>query len=300
MIFFTILVIAVFFLGKWLDWISEGYKKAISQPYNYYILLALLIIGFFEQWDYTERVGCISIGGSIFDFKNILFSSVSISLVLTSFLIRPRNLKTTIILIELLFWVFKFFYFKKGYDVGIASSPDPIISFYDSVTLALRLFILSGLLQRNIKTVYILLATYIILGIKIFGLDVIMIYKEKYILQRVELTKEKLVGEWVGNYEYDTMHMNKAVHIIDSVAIRFDANHMMLFDFQNIDSIQLSMEFYSEFNGFIYESNSVDWGINHEFGINNLSRDSMEMILTGLSVSGADYRIKMIKSATKE
>ena len=164
MILFTILILIIFFSAKRVERIADWYKKTITEPYNYYSLLILLVIGFFGHLDYTDRWGCVIGGESIFDIKNILFSSISVTLILSSFLLRPRILKISIALIELAFWIFKLFYFKGGYVVSIAAVPDPIISFYDSLTLALRLFIITGLMRTNIKTIYILVCTLTIMA----------------------------------------------------------------------------------------------------------------------------------------
>ena len=83
MILFTIFILIIFFTAKRVDLISDWYKKIITEPYNYYALLTLLVIGFFGHLDYTDRWGCIVGGESIFDTKNILFSSISVTLILS-------------------------------------------------------------------------------------------------------------------------------------------------------------------------------------------------------------------------
>lgn len=249
MILFTILILIIFFSAKRVERIADWYKKTITEPYNYYSLLILLVIGFFGHLDYTDRWGCVIGGESIFDIKNILFSSISVTLILSSFLLRPRILKISIALIELAFWIFKLFYFKGGYVVSIAAVPDPIISFYDSLTLALRLFIITGLMRTNIKTIYILVCTLTIMAIKVFGFptQMSMLVEEKKSLERAQFTKEKLIGEWTGFYEYDSTILNETIQLIDSATLRFDTNKVTLLDFRNIDSIQLYINFNSEF-----------------------------------------------------
>lgn len=292
MILFTILILIIFFSAKRVEWIADWYKKIISEPYNYYALLTLLVIGFFGQLDYTDRWGCIVGGESIFDTKNILFSSISLILILTSFLLRLRIFKITIGLIELAFWIFKLFYFKGGYVVSIAAAPDPIISFYDSLTLVLRLFIITGLLRTNIKTIYILICTLTIMAIKVFGFptQLSMIAEEKKSLERAGLTKEKLIGEWIGVYEHDSTYLHETILLIDSATIKFDSNRVTLFDFRGIDGIQLYMDFNSEFWGFIHEKKKDDWGNYYDFWIRSISADSLQITLTK---SLTDYRFKM-------
>ena len=295
MTLFTILVLIIFILSKRVNWISDWYKRSITQPYNYYILLALLIIGFLGQLDYTDRWGCFVGGESIFDVKNILFSSTSIVLILTSFFLRPRIFKITVIFVELAFWIFKLFYFKGGYVVSIIAAPDPIISFYDSVTLTLRLLIVSELLRANIKTIYILICTLIIMAIKVFlfPTQYSMKVEEKRSLERAELTKEKLIGEWVGTYEYDSISLNETIQLIDSARMRFDTAKVSLIDFRNVDSIKLFVDFNSEFLGNIHERKKDDWKNHYRFWIKNISTDSLEITLTH---SLDEYRFKMEKT----
>jgi hypothetical protein len=299
MILFTILILIIFFSAKRVERIADWYKKTITEPYNYYSLLILLVIGFFGHLDYTDRWGCIIGGESIFDIKNILFSSISVTLILSSFLLRPRILKISIALIELAFWIFKLFYFKGGYVVSIAAAPDPIISFYDSLTLALRLFIITGLMRTNIKTIYILVCTLTIMAIKVFGFptQMSMLVEEKKSLESAQFTKEKLIGEWTGFYEYDSTSLNETIQLIDSATLRFDTNKVTLLDFRNLDSIQLYMDFNSEFSGFIHEKKKGDWENYYDFWIKNISTDSLEITLTH---SLDYYRFKLRKNATQQ
>jgi hypothetical protein len=299
MILFTILILIIFFSVKRVEWIANWYKKIITEPYNYYALLTLLVIGFFGHLDYTDRWGCIVGWESIFDTKNILFSSISVTLILISFLLRLRILKISILLVELAFWIFKLFYFKGGYVVSIAAAPDPVISFYDSLTLALRLFIITGLLQTKIKTIYILVCTLIIMAIKVFGFptQLSMIVEEKKSLERVPFTKEKLIGEWIGIYEYDSTSLNETIQLTDSATLRFDTNKVTILDFRNIDSIQLYVDFNSEFWGFIHEKKKDDWENYYDFWIRNISSDSLEITLTH---SLDYYKFKLRKNATQQ
>ena len=284
----------IFFLAKRVGWISDWYKRIISEPYNYYALLTLLVIGFFGQLDYTDRWGGIVGGELVFNTRNILFSSISIILILTSFLLKLRVFKFSSVVIELAFWIFKLFYFKGGYVVSIAAAPDPIISFYDSLTLAMRLFIITGLLRTNIKTIYILTCTLTIMVIKVFGFptQLSMIVEGEKSRQRAELTKEKLIGDWIGVYEYDSTYMSETTHIKDSATIRFDSLYLTLYDFRDIDSLQLKMEFDYEFGGQFHSGIRDDWRNQYDFWIRNLTSDSLDIILTQ---SLDNYFFKLIK-----
>ena len=295
MILFTLLILIIFFTAKRVVWISDWYKRIITQPYNYYALLGLLVFGFFTNLDYNDRWGCIVGGESIFDTKNILFSSISIILVASSFIIKSRILKLSFVLIEFVFWIAKLFYFKGGYVVSIAAAPDPIVSFYDSTALALRLFIITGLLKANIKIIYILICTLIIMAIKVFGFptQLRMFAEEKKSLQRAELTKNELLGKWIGIYEYDSTSNNRTIQLFDSATMIFDTNTVTLIDFRNADSIQLFVDFNSEFWGYIHKRNKDDWKNQYDFWIRNLSADSLEITL----MQSLDYyKFKMVKT----
>jgi succinate dehydrogenase hydrophobic anchor subunit len=50
MILFTILILIIFITAMKIDLVSDWYKRIITQPYNYYVLLGLLIIGFLHNW----------------------------------------------------------------------------------------------------------------------------------------------------------------------------------------------------------------------------------------------------------
>ncbi len=168
MIPFTIFLVVIFIAIKQNAQVSEWYNRITTHPYNYILLICLLIIGFFAQLDYTERWGCVVGLEPIFGIKNILSTSISISLVIISFLSRNRKLKLILMLIELNYWIFKLIYFKGGYVTSIVAVPDSTISFYDSLALTLRLFIINGLLRQGFKTIYIVGSVLIIMAIKVF------------------------------------------------------------------------------------------------------------------------------------
>ena len=63
--------------------------------------------------------------------------------------------------------------------------------------------------------------------------------EEKESLKRSELTKQNLVGKWIGIYEYDSTYMNETTHIADSSFIEFDTNSITLYDFRKVENIRL-------------------------------------------------------------
>jgi len=298
MILFSILALIIFFSAKRVEWVSVWYNKTISQPFNYRILLGLLVFGFLLKLDYTNRFGCLVGGESIFDPKNILFSSISVSLILSSYLLNNRFLKLSLVTVELLFWIFKLFYFKGGYVVSFGGIPDPAISFFDTLTLSLRLFIIIKLLQVDFKTIYLILITLIIMSIKIFAypIPMTMIIEDQESLKRSEITIQKLQGTWTGIYEYDSISINDPVHIIDTSTIIFRDKLINIFDFKGVDSIQLNCQFEYEFGGSINDGKKNNWDNYYDFWISSITDDSLNIDLT----QTLDYyRFKLIKNNPK-
>ena len=137
------------------------------------------------------------------------------------------------------------------------------------------------------------------MAIKVFGFptQLSMIVEEKKSLERVPFTKEKLIGEWIGIYEYDSTSLNETIQLTDSATLRFDTNKVTILDFRNIDSIQLYVDFSSEFWGFIHEKKKDDWENYYDFWIRNISSDSLEITLTH---SLDYYKFKLRKNATQQ
>ena len=201
MIIFIILFIIILLASQSNKKMRFWLNKIIDQPYNYYILLGLLIIGFSLRFDYTERLGCIIGWEPFYDIKNILFSTISITFILLSLLSKQRNRKLIFISVELLSWIFKFFLFKGGYAVGIWGSDDLLISFYDTTSLALRLLIIRSLLKDKIRWIYCILGALIIICIKIyiFPLPYSFHINEKKSQEQKEKTSRFLQGKWIEN-----------------------------------------------------------------------------------------------------
>jgi len=201
MLTFLILIAIIWGVSRWSEKARSWKNKLIQQPLNYYILLGLLVVGFFFQLDYSIRFGdIITREYSIFELKSILFSATSITLVLLSFFFKKRAIKLTFISLELLFWLSKLFLFKGGYVTGWGV--DPLISLYDTTALALRFFIIRSLLKTNINPIYALICTVIVMYIKIYIFPVSYCFyaeQRKFQLEsenaKIFLTK----GEWIEN-----------------------------------------------------------------------------------------------------
>jgi len=199
MIVFLVLIVAIWFVSKKNEKIRFWKEKVIQQPFNYYLLIGLLIIGSFLGLYYTDRYGCI-VTWEPFEIKNILFSAISLTLLLLSFFSKKRTIKRAFLLSELLFWILTLFLFKGGYVVGFIGTADPYISFYDTVTLALRLIILNSLLRTNINRVYLLICTIVIMSLKIYVFPIpysFYVEERKYQIERENTINFLTLGEWI-------------------------------------------------------------------------------------------------------
>ena len=227
MIVLSVLIVIIWFVSKKNEKIRFLKEKVIQQPFNYYLLIGLLIIGSFFGLYYTDRYGCIATWEP-FETKNILFSVISLTLLLLSFFSKKRTIKRAFILSELLFWILTLFLFKGGYVVGFFGTADPYISFYDTATLALRFIILDSLLRTNINQVFLLICTIIIMSLKIY---VFPLPHSFYVAERewqiiTENTKNFLTkGEWIEN------------NTTDKIRLIFYSESAVLYNFQGNDTL---------------------------------------------------------------
>lgn len=271
-----------FLLSKRYDAVIVCCKKLINQPYNYLVLLSLLVLGFFAKLDYTDMWGCFRANEPIFAIKNIIFSSISLLLIFLSFIIKKRTLKLSFAAIELLFWIFKLFYYKGGYVVGIGASPHPVISFYDTTTLTFRLLIISNLSKKEIRIRYILLTTTLVMAIKIFicPTHYFIYVEEKRSLERSVYTKNKLAGKWIGVNEYSFVEDDSAKYFVDTTQVNINDDLIIIYNFNNLDSIRLRIEFESEYSGHLCEmteNNQTNKDCN--FYIPAITEDSLYFLL---------------------
>ena len=168
MITFLVIITVVWLISKKSNKIFFLKNKIIQQPFNYYLLIVLLIIGFIFRLDYTNQFGCIVTSEPVFELKNILYSSISIVLALLSFIVEKRTHKLLFMLYDTLFWIVKLFLYKGGYAVGITGEAGFMVSLYDTTVLALRFFIIKSILKVHFNQVYILIFTMIIMTVKIY------------------------------------------------------------------------------------------------------------------------------------
>jgi len=283
MIIFLILIFIIWFISKKNEKIKFWIEKTIQQPFNYYLLTGLLVIGFFLRIDYSNRFGCVAVAEPIFELKNILFSTTSIALVLLSFFSIKRTIKLTFISLELLFWITKLFSFKGGYVVNILGTADPYISLYDTVTLTLRLYIINSILKANIKQVYILLFTIIIMSIKIYIFPLpnsFYVQERKFQLESENTKKYLMEGEWVENNS-----------TIEKVRVVFFPENAVIYNLQNKDSLFFNLIYWSRESVFLeYLDNSE-----HEVCIFNFQEKGKDTLNVNFKYNDEDYKTQMIR-----
>lgn len=301
MILFTLLIILIFFASKKVEAISIWSKKITHEPYNYLYLIGLLLIGFFLRLDYTDKSGDIYSPESIFEVNNIIFSAISLVLLSSALLIKKRSVKLTLIIIESIYWMFKLFYFKGGYCISIAGIPDPIISFYDTMTLVLRLFIINSLFSHKIRNIFIILGALFIISIKVFFLPVQLSFYVERIesLKRAEITKELISGNWEGVCKY----VEKGDSIVDSVKFQISPKSFIIYGFKDMDSLNFDIKFEYEDYGFLHQKSKQDWPFgedwryNYNFNITHITKDSLDMYLTQ---SIFDFTFLMTRTTSKK
>lgn len=283
MILFLILVAVIWFISKKNRKIRFWKNKIIQPPFNYYLLIGMLIIGFFFRLDYSDRFGCIVFKEPVFELRNILFSAISITLVLLSFFAKKRTIKLTFISFELVFWLYKFFLFKGGYVVGAIATADPLISLYDTTTLALRLFIINSLLKVSINQIYPLICTIIIISVKIyiFPLPFSFYVEVRKSELEGEITKNFLTkGEWVENK--DTTEKTRIVFLPENVAF---------YNFQNNDTLSFNQIFWTKE---CVHLESWDRYKNHVC-IFEFQENGKDTLNVNIIYNGEDHKTQMIK-----
>ena len=286
MILFLILIIIIWLISKSNDKIRFWKEKIIRQPFNYYLLTGLLIAGFFFRLDYSDRFGCIIFAEPVFELKNILFSTISITLVLLSFFPEKRTIKLTFISLELLFWIAKLFLFKGGYVTGIAGTADLEISLFDTATLALRLFIINSLLKTNVNQIYVLICTIIIMLIKIhiFPVPYASYVKERTWKMESENTKNFLTsGEWIENKD-----------TTERIRIVFFPEKVVLYNFQNNDSLPFHDVYW--FKGEVFLES---WeNAKHDLCVFEFQENGKDTLNVNFKYNDEDYKTKMTRKIT--
>ena len=131
----------------------------------FWLLIVWLLFGFCFRLDNNMFIGCVIETEAIFGLDNVFYSFTSIILLTLGVTFQTKNNRIWFLLLELLFWLVKLFYWKGGYAVDIAGIPIFSVVFYDMIALCLRVLLLNSSLQLRFSNNYflipIILFTYI-------------------------------------------------------------------------------------------------------------------------------------------
>lgn len=306
--------------------------KTVSNKLNDFrfinsFLLIWIIIGFFTRLDFSQMMGDIIGGEKIFDFNNIGFSSISFILILIArFSINARQ-KTISVLIELIIWLIRFFYYKGGYAMGFAANyPLDLIVLYDTTGIFLRLKIIDNINPlKFLKQCRIYIIVFLFVSLKIFLLPIPhdLFWETKRINKKTEQTKALLIGNWNGIVDYDSTWVDTiATYRLDTITlelkiffepgadrIQIDSTHKYaLKDMRNLisDSVNISItqnmiittdriDCYMDFQyydwGRLVQKDRVEYG---SFKIWNVNKDSL--VFTVTEGFNKNYKYKLTKN----
>jgi len=269
-------------------------------------------------------MGDIIYGEEIFDYNNIGFSSFSFLLILTARLLNNGRGKIIIILLELFFWSFRYFYYKGGYAIGFSASyPDDLIVFYDFIALFLRLRQINILKPTSVLhkwKIYVAVILFLTIKIFIFPFPHDLFWVTKRVQKEIEFTKSTVIGDWSGSVSYDSSWYDTlAIYRLDTIPndldiflitgverTHTDSTHTYaLKEMSQIisDSAEISishdlitsskspdcrMDYWASKFGSLKHNNSTEYGT---FRIWKLDQDSL--IITITEGFGKDYRYKL-------
>ncbi len=205
---------------------SEISQVLESKLGNYKLSVRLLLIwilfGFLTRLDFNQMFGCVIYFGKIFDYNNIGFSLFSFALILSAGLLKNKKTSTILLIVELLFWLFRYFYYKGGYATGLAGSyPLDFVVLYDSIAIFLRLLVLVNLVKTNFKTPWIILVVVILTSIKIFFFQLPhdLFWEEIKRKNKIEENTGLIKGSWKGVVRYDSLWVDTIrIYRLDTIS----------------------------------------------------------------------------------
>ena len=103
------------------------------------------------------------------DSYNMLYTSISLSLIGLVMFSKKIWLKKAFLLLEIIYWLIKLFLIKSGYAIGVAAVPDSSILFYDLIALFFRILAIKIFFdQRQINLSHLAILVIVIIGLKVF------------------------------------------------------------------------------------------------------------------------------------
>ena len=147
----------------------------------YVITLFWVLLGFLLRLDYPKYPYAYGIDLiKFFNYKNLfdipviygkisIFMIFSFSLITYSYLMPNRLLPQLVLVVELIFWLILFLFFKQGYEIGFGGSYDEQVALYDLIAIFLRLLLISQFynINRSTKIILVLLSSISIITLKI-------------------------------------------------------------------------------------------------------------------------------------
>jgi hypothetical protein len=149
---------------------KEWFSRAKQPITIYFTLLGFVLLGFIFKLDYTKQIGCIIMHEPVFSFENLVYSTITISLLSIGVLIKSKKAAAIILLLELTIWLYKLYLVKEGYSVGVTGGLDPSVLLFDSTTLTLRIALLKQILNLRLRVVHIFGLSFLLILLKLCSL----------------------------------------------------------------------------------------------------------------------------------
>ena len=195
---FPIIVI----VGVTIFLIKAPLKDKLIRPLrNQKVLFGFLIlwtlIGFFTRQDFSESCGCLIGSRGIFSPDYVLFSAISLILLILAFILKNKLVRISLLCIELFYWLFKLFALKSGYVGGLGIL---VFKYYDFISLLARLLLINSLLGYRFKEYLFALISGLLIIIKMLGFPCRdnFIYRDYLNPYYTQQMFEQLNGSWTG------------------------------------------------------------------------------------------------------
>ena len=150
-------------------------NKICLQPFNYYLLIGALALKLLYYRSLGLRLDSMRGSttwygdGTLFLAEyGLLFTVISLILVLSSFFFKNKTVKLTFISLETLFWLHNLFLIQNAWFHACFPGTLPTISFLDVVALMMRFLVINSLLNTSVKKRYVLICVFVIVCAKLF------------------------------------------------------------------------------------------------------------------------------------
>lgn len=189
-----------FFLFK-VNKIEKFKRIFISQKILFAFLILWTLFGFFSQQDFIENCGCFVYSRDIFSPGYVIFSSITLTILLIGVFTKNKTFRIVLVSIELTYWIFKLFILKSGYIGGLGLM---VFKYYDFYGLLGRLLLLNSLLGRKLRAQVMSLVAGVLIIIKMLVIpcnenDIYESYMNSYY---TKLMFKQLNGHWNGSLLY--------------------------------------------------------------------------------------------------